>query len=122
MCSRQTAGNPIYSALSPISGAVPQTSARAFPSSLYPAFALERHPIGEMPFSPEEPPVSLYTDLCEIDWRMENGICKAEPENRKPLGADQRKKLIPYGCTNLRMTEMPLADGSESIEQKEKKA
>lgn len=74
-----------------------------------------------MPFSPEEPPVSLYTDLCEIDWRMENGICKAEPENRKPLGADQRKKLIPYGCTNLRMTEMPLADGSESIEQKEKK-
>lgn len=122
LCSRQTAGNPIYSALSPISGAVPQTSARAFPSSLYPAFALERHPIGEMPFSPEEPPVSLYTDLCEIDWRMENGICKAEPENRKPLGADQRKKPIPYGCTNLRMTEMPLADGSESIEQKEKKA
>lgn len=72
------------------------------------AFALERHPIGETPFSPDEPPVSLCADLCEIDWRMENGICKAEPENRKPLGADQRKKLIPYGCTNLRMTETPL--------------
>ena len=29
------------------------------------------------------------------------------PDSRVPLTPPQQVRLIPYGCTNLRMTEMP---------------
>ena len=43
----------------------------------------------------------------EIDWGFDNGLCHEVPDSRVPLTRPQQVRLIPYGCTNLRMTEMP---------------
>lgn len=69
---------------------------------------VERRVVGQRPFSPENAPVWIRTQMCEIDWKLENGICTQVPEGRLPLSEPTEKILIPYGCTNLRMTEVPL--------------
>ena len=38
---------------------------------------------------------------------FDNGLCHEVPDSRVPLTPPQQVRLIPYGCTNLRMTEMP---------------
>lgn len=65
--------------------------------------------IKDRPFSREYPPVTIETDMYEIDWGFEPGydnVCARIPKDRKPI---RKKKivLIPYGSTNLRMSEMP---------------
>jgi len=70
-------------------------------------FIFERHGVGEVPFQPERPPVSLTAQLAEIKWPCRHGVCAVKPSNLTPLGPEQLR-LIPYGCTNLRMTEMPV--------------
>ncbi|MDD3244418.1 MAG: hypothetical protein PHD32_11985, partial [Eubacteriales bacterium] len=64
----------------------------------------------DLPFSAVRPPVTLTATLTPIRWEMENGACTPQPAGRTPLGAAVEKELIPYGCTSLRMTEMPLVD------------
>lgn len=71
-------------------------------------FTHEEKPIGDIPFSPENPPAVLRTLMVSIPWELENGVCTAEPASREPLGKPEEKILIPYGCTNLRLTEAPL--------------
>ncbi|RHS53057.1 hypothetical protein DW962_04915 [Blautia sp. AM46-5] len=63
--------------------------------------------IGEYPFSVEHPPVKLRTKMAKVLWKEKNGICAVVPEGRTALGEAEDKELQPYGCTNLRMTEMP---------------
>lgn len=46
-------------------------------------------------------------EMVPIDWKMENGMCREQPESVKPVGEPVKKRLYPYGCTTLRMTEMP---------------
>ena len=65
-------------------------------------------------FSPQAPPVEIEAEMCEIDWGTMPGqpsVCNEKPKDRKPLGRPERKKLIPYGCTDLRMSEMPFIKG-----------
>lgn len=62
------------------------------------------------PFSKSKPPVIITTDMYEIDWGYENGydnVCRETPLSRIPISDKVKITLIPYGCTNLRMTEMP---------------
>ena len=40
----------------------------------------------------------------EIDWGFDNGLCHQVPDSCVPLTPPQQVRLIPYGCTNLRMT------------------
>lgn len=40
---------------------------------------------------------------------MQHGVCAVAPESREPMAASEKLRLIPYGCTPLRMTEMPMA-------------
>ena len=61
----------------------------------------------DTPFNPENPPVSLMADMVEIDWKFNCGHCDRLPASTSPLGSIQKVQLIPYGCTNLRMTEIP---------------
>ena len=61
----------------------------------------------DAPFNPENPPVVLTTELVEIEWGFNCGHCDRLPKSTNPLGIIQKIKLIPYGCTNLRMTEIP---------------
>ncbi len=74
-------------------------------------FAYTEHGVGVTPFSESEPPVTLEAVLCEIDWPSDEGhprLCAAYPASTRPIGEPCVYRLIPYGCTTLRMTEMPL--------------
>ena len=71
-------------------------------------FLFETNEVGEMPFNPDTPPVTLSTMLAEVEWQSKNGICAEHPESLDIKNEPEMMKLIPYGCTNLRMTEMPL--------------
>lgn len=62
----------------------------------------------DIPFNPEKPPISIKAEVVEIEWDFNFGYCDRLPKTREPLGDKQTIKLIPYGCTNLRMTEIPL--------------
>lgn len=64
-----------------------------------------------IPFSSKNPPVVIYADMCHIDWGYEDGyefVCAKEPNNREPLDEPRKMTLYPYGCTRMRMTEIPI--------------
>ena len=48
--------------------------------------------------------------MARVDWKMTDGRCEELPESKKAIGEPTEKELIPYGCTNLRMTEMPITE------------
>jgi hypothetical protein len=70
----------------------------------------EERPIGELPFSPEgAPTVARVRGRRVPGWQMEGGSAGTAPEGpvatREPL---EDLAMVPYGCTSLRMTELPL--------------
>ncbi|MFR8466703.1 beta-L-arabinofuranosidase domain-containing protein [Eisenbergiella tayi] len=71
------------------------------------SFEISHGMIGDYPFSVEEPPVCLKTKMVKVPWEEKYGVCAVEPSERKAMGEPEEKVLQPYGCTNLRMTEMP---------------
>ena len=67
----------------------------------------------EFPFSVKNPRLMLEADVVHIDWGLEDGylnLCAKTPKSRKPVGEVEKRKLQPYGCTNLRMTEIPFVN------------
>ncbi len=81
-----------------------------------PAFELfdaEEHDITPLPFSDIHPPVTVKAWLREIDWGNDEkfaSLCAAAPKSRSSIGEPEIKTLIPYGCTLLRMTALPIAE------------
>jgi uncharacterized protein len=70
------------------------------------------HPVGEAPFSPEASPVSTELPARVVPgWTLERNA--AGPPPKSPIDKteaceeEENVKLIPYGCTNLRITEFP---------------
>ncbi|MBQ7355407.1 MAG: glycoside hydrolase family 127 protein [Clostridia bacterium] len=66
--------------------------------------------IVDYPFSSEHPPVEITAPLYQIDWGYEEGyndLCAKVPNSREPISETMPVKMKPYGCTNLRMTELP---------------
>lgn len=75
--------------------------------------------INTVPFSKKEPSVEIEVSMVEIPWNMKDGyeyLCNETPEQEKieemyenGVNAQEvvKMKLRPYGCTTLRMTEMP---------------
>ncbi len=87
-------------------------------------FRVEEYDVGQIPFSEEHPPLKLYAELCHVDWGLEDGfntVCARVPQNRRPLDRPTKRVLIPYGCTCLRMTEMPLARDASTAKKKKTK-
>jgi hypothetical protein len=74
-------------------------------------FTVERFSVGAMPFSPEGAPLKIKAKFAPIDWKMTDGRCTEVPDSRTPIGESREIEMIPYGCTNLRMTEMPKVKG-----------
>ncbi|MDD5688308.1 MAG: glycoside hydrolase family 127 protein [Elusimicrobia bacterium] len=70
---------------------------------------LEKKSIGDCPFSPKGAPVAIKILGSRIpEWTLEHNaagsIPKSPANSSKPL---EELMLIPYGCTNLRVTEFP---------------
>ncbi len=78
------------------------------------AFANDKLEVNEHDFDcaffNENPPVSIAVNICEVEWDMENGHCTSVPSSRKMIGKAKKAEFIPYGCTNLRITEIPFAN------------
>ncbi len=64
-------------------------------------------PAFEAGFSSINPPVVLLAQMVRIAWAQENRICHLLPDSLEPQGASHLVKMIPYGCSNLRLTEFP---------------
>ncbi len=58
-------------------------------------------------FDTLQPPIEIIARMVEIPWGFNNGHCDEQPQSREPISDETRVKLIPYGCTNLRITEIP---------------
>ena len=61
-------------------------------------------------FDQSASPVTLEAVLAPIDWGKKEDfawVCADYPRDKTPTGDARRMTLIPYGCTDLRMTAMP---------------
>jgi uncharacterized protein len=72
------------------------------------AIEFEEQEIGEYPFSPEGAPVIACVKARKVDWKLENGSAAPVPDMTWVAEEIETVRLIPYGCTNLRLTEMPI--------------
>ncbi len=65
------------------------------------------HPVGDCPFSPQGAPVSAQVPVRQVEWPVLRG-CASHNPGRAPIAPVETATFIPYGCTNLRMTELPV--------------
>lgn len=70
-------------------------------------------PIGDCPFSPQGAPVFLLVPCAPILWESGDGSASPYPISNVAAGPVEMKCFLPYGCTNLRMTELPLLQECE---------
>jgi hypothetical protein len=70
-------------------------------------FEYKENDIANMPFDTRYPPVEINANMVSIEWNEEHNMAAPQPVSRLPAGEKLQMRLIPYGCTQLRMTEMP---------------
>ncbi len=74
-------------------------------------FEIVNNKISDIPFSQDNPPISIKATMQQIDWGLKfpyRSIARKTPKSTNPISELKEIKLCPYGCTRLRMTEMPI--------------
>jgi DUF1680 family protein len=81
----------------------------------------EERPVGARPFSPEGAGMSATARARRLPrWTLAHGwageVSRADPAwahaaPREPDGPVEEVRLVPYGCTNIRITEFPKLEG-----------
>ncbi len=74
-------------------------------------FEIEYNKSGETPFSQKNPPVTIKANMKQINWGLKfpyRTVCRKTPKSVNPISKVQKIQLYPYGCSRLRMTEMPI--------------
>ena len=67
--------------------------------------------VGENPFSPEGAPVRIMVPGIRVKgWGLEKNAASPPPLEPVGTGKPVTLTLIPYGCTNLRVTEFPIVE------------
>ena len=80
---------------------------------LEPNFEITHNKISDIPFSQDNPPLTVKANMQLIDWGLKfpyRSIARKIPKSIKPISEVRKIELCPYGCARLRMTEMPLID------------
>ena len=73
-------------------------------------FEINYHTSGDIPFSQDNPPVTIKAKMQQINWGLKfpyRSIARKIPKSRVPISEVQEIELCPYGCARLRMTELP---------------
>ena len=73
-------------------------------------FSINFNGIGDIPFSQDNPPVTIKANMQQINWGLKfpyRSVARKTPKSRTPISNVQEIELCPYGCAKLRMTEMP---------------
>jgi DUF1680 family protein len=86
--------------------------------------AFEERPVGERPFSPEGAGVVARAKGRRLPaWKLQHGwageVSRADPAWAHPprpdsVGPLEAIELLPYGCTNIRITELPQLDPGDA--------
>ncbi len=66
--------------------------------------------LNDIPFSESHPPAEIKAELSPVEWGFLRGytaVAERCPGHRRAVGSPRAVTLIPYGCTKLRMTELP---------------
>ena len=64
--------------------------------------------IGEYVFSENEPPVYAEVKCQKIKWDKTDGVIAEMPADRNSLSETEKVRFIPYGCSVLRVTVLPV--------------
>ena len=64
--------------------------------------------IGEYVFSENEPPIYANVKCKKIKWDKINGVLAETPADRAPISDVEEVKFVPYGCSILRVTVLPV--------------
>ena len=83
------------------------------PENLEAGVSFEERQVGDHPFSPDGAGMRAQVSGRKLpDWKLRHGwadeIGSAAYSSNEPL---EELTLIPYGCTNIRVTEFPKLEG-----------
>lgn len=78
----------------------------------FPQSKIHHNEIGQHPFGDENPAVYAYLDMAQApQWKYNKGDAGEIPNTFKITKEDMDlKKLVPFGCTRLRIAEFPTAE------------